>query len=91
MHGDLAERLFWGQQSETLASGATVRGNVWPEDRALVRAARDHVFELHREGLLEVVTAGADDFVGLDRVPAAVEEMLSGRTLGKVVATIAPC
>ena len=91
LHGDLAERLFWGQQSETLASGATVRGNVWPEDRALVRAARDHVFELHREGLLEVVTAGADDFVGLDRVPAAVEEMLSGRTLGKVVATIAPC
>ena len=43
------------------------------------------------QGLLEVVTAGADDFVGLDRVPAAVEEMLSGRTLGKVVATIAPC
>ena len=63
--------------------------NVEADPARARRAAREEVFALHAAGEIEVVTEGADAFVGLEAIPRAVEHMLSGATAGKVVATIA--
>ena len=52
------------------------------------RAAREEVFALYAAGQIEVVTEGANEFVGLEAIPRAVEHMLSGGTMGKVVAAV---
>lgn len=53
----------------------------WPE-------ARRHVFAEHDAGRLQV-TFDATQFHGLEAIPDAVEHLLSGQTMGKVVVEIA--
>lgn len=64
--------------------GASVRGfmnglltDLWPE-------AREKLFALHAAGKI-AVTFDDGVFTGLDQVPDAVEHLLSGRSMGKVI------
>ncbi|MFV3077031.1 zinc-binding dehydrogenase [Niveispirillum fermenti] len=64
--------------------GASVRGfmnglltDLWP-------AARERLFGLHADGKI-TVTFDQGTFTGLGQVPDAVEHLLSGRSMGKVV------
>ncbi len=47
-------------------------------------AARKRVFALHAEGKLQA-WIDPQEFNGLGAVPDAIEHMLSGRSIGKVV------
>jgi NADPH-dependent curcumin reductase CurA len=49
-----------------------------------VAAARKRVFALHAEGKLQA-WIDPQEFNGLGAVPDAIEHMLSGRSIGKVV------
>ncbi len=69
--------------------GASVRGFMngllterWP-------AARAHLFGLYREGRIQVVF-DQRAFDGLPRVYDAVEHLLSGQSMGKVIVNLAP-
>jgi len=80
----MAEKLFWS--GDTVMRGKqTIRGNVWPKgDRQPILQAKEEVFRLHREGELTALV-DARRFHGLDSIPDALEHMLSGTTVGKVV------
>jgi NADPH-dependent curcumin reductase CurA len=69
--------------------GASVRGFMngllterWP-------AARETLFDLYRRGLLKV-TFDEQAFEGLPHVYDAVEHLLSGQSMGKVIVNLAP-
>ncbi len=68
--------------------GASIRGFMNGLLGARWEAARRHLFDLRREGRIEVVF---DDqpFVGLAHVYDAVEHLLSGRSMGKVSVDLA--
>jgi len=81
------EEIFWGRLEVAGPGGRRVVGDVYrctPEERA---ACRERVFELHARGELEA-WVDPEPFVGIERVPDAVDWMLSGRSTGKVVARI---
>lgn len=56
-------------------------------DKEKVAAARKRVFALHAEGKLQA-WIDPEQFAGLGAVPDAIEHMLSGRSIGKVVVRI---
>jgi NADPH-dependent curcumin reductase CurA len=69
--------------------GASIRGFMngllterWP-------AARTHLFDLYRSGRLRV-TFDDQAFLGLPQVYDAVEHLLSGQSMGKVIVNLAP-
>lgn len=69
--------------------GASVRGfmngrltDLWPE-------ARERLFKLHADGKINI-TFDARGHTGLMNVPDAVEHLLSGRSMGKVVVDLRP-
>ena len=84
---DLATpNLFWNK--ETVRRGdQVIYGNAWPSDFSEVMPCKERVLGLFESGQL---TSLVDEtpFEGLESVPAAVEHMLSGTTIGKVVVKI---
>ena len=84
---DLATpNLFWNK--ETVRRGdQVIYGNAWPSDFSEVAPCKERVLGLFESGQL---TSLVDEtpFEGLESVPAAVEHMLSGTTIGKVVVKI---
>lgn len=56
-------------------------------DKEKVAAARRRMFALHEEGKLQA-WIDPKPFVGLQSVPDAIEYMLSGSSIGKVVVRI---
>lgn len=84
-----AAELFWANKT-VHRDGQTIFGNVWPSDRALVPKLRGRAFELYAEGLWAplVDPACGARFQGLGAVCEATEYMLSGGSIGKVVAGI---
>jgi NADPH-dependent curcumin reductase CurA len=54
-----------------------------------VRECRARLFNLYREGKLLAWIDRSHTFVGVDAIPDAMDYMLSGASLGKVVARIA--
>ena len=62
----------------------THRGYVPQADKEKVAAARKRVFDLHAEGKLQA-WVDPKPFTGLSAVPDAIEYMLSGQSIGKVV------
>lgn len=77
--------LFWGGRTVDAGRGRTVFGNVWPADRADTLAAKARVFRLHAEGALQAWVDDGAAFAGVAAVPDAVDYMLRGRAVGKVV------
>lgn len=49
---------------------------------------KSKVFQLFAEGKLKVLLDDSQTFEGLESIPDAIEHMLSGSTIGKVVVTL---
>lgn len=83
-----AAEIFW--KSQTIQRGKQmIYGNAWPKDFAVIGLCKDRVLGLFAEGKLKsVVDDTADEFVGLGSVSKAINHMLSGKTVGKVVVKI---
>mmetsp|Transcript_65584 Transcript_65584/g.147993 ORF Transcript_65584/g.147993 Transcript_65584/m.147993 type:complete len:369 (-) Transcript_65584:143-1249(-) len=82
-----ASSLFW--KSETIARGKqTIYGNAWPKDYGSVVGCKQRVLDLHASGALRALIDSKRTFQGLESVPDAIEYMLSGEAVGKVVVRI---
>jgi len=82
-----ASDLFWN--SKTISRGEqTIYGNAWPKDYGAVASCKDRVLGLYEEGKLKSLVDDTEQFVGLESVPDAINHMLSGKTIGKVVVRI---
>ena len=80
-------RLFW--KAETIHRGdQVIYGNAWPKDFGAAMAKKSRVLSLHKEGKLTSLVDSTKVFKGLDEVPDAVEWMLTGKAIGKVVVAI---
>jgi len=82
-----AADLFWNQK--TVHRGKqTIYGNAWPNDYAKIAGCKDRVLGLFAEGKLQSLVDKTETFVGLESVSDAINYMLSGNTIGKVVVKI---
>jgi len=81
-----SEELFWGGRTVG-KNGRIAYGNVWPADRKDTLQAKKSVFHLYDSGQL---SAWVDErrFGGIQSVTSAVDNMLQGKALGKVVVDI---
>ena len=87
MHDLDASELFW--KSKTIQRGKqTIYGNAWPKDFGVVSAKKDRVLDLFAEKKLVSLVDHTEEFNGLDSISNAVEFMLSGKSIGKVVVKI---
>lgn len=83
-----ASSLFW--KSETITRGKqTIYGNAWPKDFGAVAGCKQRVLDLHASGELKALVDDKRTFEGLESVSDAIEYMLSGQAVGKVVVKIA--
>ena len=81
--------LFWGGRTVELPGGRVAYGSVWPRERADTLRCKGELFRLYDEGELDVwVDGGGAAFSGLERVADAVDYMLTGQALGKVVVSL---
>ena len=79
--------LFW--KSQTIQRGKqTIYGNAWPRDYSLVAGCKNRVLDLFTEKKLESIVDKSPEFAGLESVSDAINHMLSGKTIGKVVVKI---
>ncbi|KAK9867130.1 hypothetical protein WJX84_009160, partial [Apatococcus fuscideae] len=75
--------LMW--QGKTVEHGQQrVYGSVWPKDRDLLQKLKQRLFDLYYSGKLEAWVDPAK-FHGVGAVTDAMDFMLSGQALGKVV------
>ncbi|KAK9810466.1 hypothetical protein WJX72_011155 [[Myrmecia] bisecta] len=79
-----AEELFW-QQRTVQRGEQTIFGNVWPKDRAAMLQAKQRLFDRYYGGEIKALIDKSQQFKGIDSVVDAIEYMLSGVTIGKVV------
>lgn len=82
--------LFWRGMSVDLGDGKRVIGQVWPRDVDAIRSSKRRVFDLHRQGKLKALIDESATFQGVEAVPDAVEHMLRGGHVGKVVVRLSP-
>eukprot|EP00884_Botryococcus_braunii_P020803 jgi/Botrbrau1/7406/Bobra.0112s0007.2 len=69
--------------------GATIYGNTWGgASPKQVKEARQRLFRLHEEGRLKVLIDRSHEFKGIESIPDAIDYMLSGDSIGKVVAQL---
>merc|ERR1712194_284411 len=81
-----AAELFW--KSQTIKRGKqTIYGNAWPKDGSAF-GCKDRVLSLHADGKIRSIVDDTNEFIGLDSVTSAIDHMLSGQTVGKVVVKI---
>lgn len=55
------------------------------QDINAIRTSRQKVFQLHAEGKLQAWVDASHGFKGVDQIPQAIEYMLKGGHIGKVV------
>lgn len=58
---------------------------VWPSDRSKTQECKRRLFELYDQGKLQVWVDDSAAFKGVASIPQAVDHMLSGKCVGKVV------
>jgi len=63
----------------------TVIGQVWPSDPRAIRRCKKRVFDLFAEGKLVAWVDVSHGFRGVEGVADAVDYMLQGKHVGKVV------
>ncbi|KAI8471362.1 MAG: NAD(P)-binding protein [Monoraphidium minutum] len=84
--GDVGlDQLFWGGRRVELEEGRVVMGQVWPSDPRAIRRCKKRVFDLHAAGQLQVWVDVGHGFRGVGQVAEAVDYMLAGGHVGKVV------
>lgn len=84
---DVAD-LFWKRQTTTRGK-QTIYGNAWPRNRdSSFGALQGRILELVAKKQLESIVDKSKTFVGLESVSDAVDHMLGGSTIGKVVVKI---
>lgn len=82
-----ASSLFW--KAETITRGKqTIYGNAWPKDFGSVAGCKQRLLNLHASGELKALVDDKRTFEGLESVSDAIEYMLSGEAVGKVVVRI---
>lgn len=82
-----ASELFW--KSQTVKRGKqTIYGNAWPKDYGTIAGSKDRVLGLFAEKKLISLIDNSENFGGLESVSDAIEHMLSGKTIGKVIVKI---
>ncbi|GIL65765.1 hypothetical protein Vafri_19461 [Volvox africanus] len=79
--------LFWGGLDVTLGQKRII-GQIWPKDLKAILRCRRRVFDLARRGQLRVLTDQGHGCRGVEGVPDAVDYMLRGGHIGKVVIEI---
>ena len=79
------EEIFWGGRNIELPDGRRIIGKIWPEDALSIIRSRKRVFKLYREGQIKVLIDRSRSFKGIESIPLAVEHMLEGQHIGKVV------
>jgi hypothetical protein len=83
-----AAELFWGGRRVELPGGRVVHGQVWPADRAATLRAKTALFAAAAAGELAPWVDGGRAFRGLAAVPDAVDYMLGGAAVGKVIVAL---
>ncbi|KAJ9529812.1 hypothetical protein QJQ45_022245 [Haematococcus lacustris] len=78
-----AELMFWSGQEHCGPEGRRVLGRIWPSDPAAVARAKARVFDLHHKGMLTALVDVQPG--GIQAVPDAIDYMLRGQHIGKVV------
>lgn len=81
------EELFW-RGGEVDSDGRRIIGSIWPKDLLAIRRCRKRVFDLYAAGKLDVCIDHSRAFRGIESIMDAVEHMLQGRHVGKVVVQI---
>jgi NADPH:quinone reductase-like Zn-dependent oxidoreductase len=80
-----AHEVFWGGRVVDLGGGRRLHGNVWAgADARAVARARRRVFDAAGAGTLRVLV-DQPVWVGLEAAADAVERLMSGESVGKVV------
>jgi NADPH:quinone reductase-like Zn-dependent oxidoreductase len=77
--------LFWSGKFFEAADGRVAHGKVWPKERSDTLKAKQEVFEMYSSGKIEAWVDQERRFLGVAEVPAAVDYMLGGQAIGKVV------
>ena len=79
------EEAFWGRKTTHLnGPPRTIFGNVWPSDREKLLHAKQLLFQRLEQGTIRAVVDDRD-FHGLESTADAVDYMLTGQAVGKVV------
>ena len=84
----LKEGLFWGGGTLEIEGGRKLIGSVFP-DRAAMLAAKRQLWDDFEAGHIRAVVDTKRAFVGVESTVEAVDYMLSGQALGKVVVDVA--
>ncbi|GLI70995.1 hypothetical protein VaNZ11_016107 [Volvox africanus] len=79
--------LFWGGLDVMLGQKRII-GQIWPKDLKAILRCRRRVFELARRGQLRVLTDQGHGRQGVEGVADAVDYMLQGGHIGKVIIEI---
>ena len=77
------EEAFWGRKT-THVGQRTIYGNVWPEDRGGLLKAKQRLYQRFEDGTIKA-TVDDKPFAGVEQTSDAVDYMLTGQALGKVV------
>lgn len=81
------DEMFWNGVN-TEKGGQKYYGQIWPKDRAAIRKCRQRVFDLFDAGQLTAWVDMSHGFRGVEQVPDAIDYMLQGKHVGKVVIPI---
>lgn len=84
----LTEGLFWGGGSLEIEGGRKLIGSVFP-DRGAMLAAKRQLWDDFEAGRIQAVVDTQRAFNGLESTVEAIDYMLSGKALGKVVVSMA--
>lgn len=79
-----SDELFWGGKTIRDPRGKIAYGNVWPSDASLRHASLHEVCRMYQLGTM-IPLVDPTSFQGLESIPDAIEYMLSGNALGKVI------
>lgn len=87
MHELDSSDLFWN--SRTIRRGnQIIYGNAWPKDYSSIAGCKDRILSLFAQNKLKSIIDRSNEFSGLESVSDAIEFMLSGNAIGKVVVKI---
>ncbi|GLC44962.1 hypothetical protein PLESTM_001669800 [Pleodorina starrii] len=82
-----SEQLFWGGVDVSLGQRRVI-GQIWPKDLKAILRCRRRVFDLAARGQLRVLTDQGHGRKGVEGVADAVDYMLRGEHVGKVIIEI---
>lgn len=81
------DELFWKGQT-VVDDSKTAFGNVWPTDASVRQQALVQVCNLYAEGRVTPLIDDVHQFHGIESIPDAIDYMLLGNAIGKVVVSI---